>query len=141
MPDLIHARYPISDPSLYSRIPFTGVTLTYKGAKYNGTKYVQDDNKLIDNNTELELINFNPSSATSQLEFVEILKNFYGNEMFNFIKINDKIRINIYLNKINDQNIGIFKTILYLLNGRNMITQNQNVTQFEIMLIFYKTIC
>ena len=37
-----------------NKIPFTGVTLTYKGAKYNGTKYVQDDNKLIDNNTELE---------------------------------------------------------------------------------------
>jgi hypothetical protein len=37
-----------------NKIPFTGITLRYKGAKYNGTKYVQDDEKLIDNNIELE---------------------------------------------------------------------------------------
>jgi len=37
-----------------NKIPFTGVTFRYKGAKYNGTKYVQDDAKLIDNNVELE---------------------------------------------------------------------------------------
>lgn len=37
-----------------NKIPFTSTVLTYKGARYNGTKYVQDDNKLIDNNVELE---------------------------------------------------------------------------------------
>lgn len=36
------------------KVPFTDITLSYKGAKYNGTKYVQDDNKKVENNVELE---------------------------------------------------------------------------------------
>lgn len=38
-----------------TRVPLTDVTLTYKGAVYNGTKYVQDDRTFrIDNNVEVE---------------------------------------------------------------------------------------
>lgn len=36
------------------QVPFTNITLNYKGARYNGTKYVQDDVKKVENNVELE---------------------------------------------------------------------------------------
>lgn len=36
------------------KVPFTNITLSYTGAKYNGTKYVQDDAKKVENGIELE---------------------------------------------------------------------------------------
>lgn len=36
------------------KVPFTNITLNYKGARYNGTKYVQDDSRKVENNVELE---------------------------------------------------------------------------------------
>ena len=36
------------------KVPFTDITLEYKGARYNGTRYVQDDAKKVENGVELE---------------------------------------------------------------------------------------
>lgn len=36
------------------KVPFTDITLNYKGAKFNGTRYVQDDARKVENNVELE---------------------------------------------------------------------------------------
>lgn len=36
------------------KVPFTDITVNFKGAKFNGTRYVQDDAKKVENNVELE---------------------------------------------------------------------------------------
>lgn len=37
-----------------NKTPFTDITLNYKGAKYNGTKYIQDDYRKVENGVEYE---------------------------------------------------------------------------------------
>lgn len=36
------------------KVPFTDITLNYKGARFNGTSYIQDDNKKVENGVEFE---------------------------------------------------------------------------------------
>lgn len=36
------------------KVPFTDITLDYKGARYNGTRYVQDESRKVENGVELE---------------------------------------------------------------------------------------
>lgn len=36
------------------KVPFTDVTLNYKGARYNGARYIQDDVRKVENGVELE---------------------------------------------------------------------------------------
>lgn len=36
------------------KVPFTDISFSYKGAKYNGTRYVQDEAKQVENGVELE---------------------------------------------------------------------------------------
>lgn len=37
-----------------NNVPFTNLTINYKGAKYNGTRYIQDDYRKVENGVEYE---------------------------------------------------------------------------------------
>lgn len=52
---LYKAAYHTIVPKLgVKKVPFTDITLNYKGAKYNGTRYVQDDAIKVENGVEYE---------------------------------------------------------------------------------------
>ena len=52
---LYKAAYHAIVPKLgVKRVPFTDITFNFKGAKYNGTKYVQDDTIKVENGVEYE---------------------------------------------------------------------------------------
>ncbi len=91
------------------------------------------------NNSEVKLVYFSPSQALNQLEFVQLLQKYFGNDMINYVQLSktEPIHLNINLYKLDKQYIYNLKSILFLINRRNELYLNQEIS-LNIILNFYR---